>query len=209
MTIRFRPRANDKTAGHNLLRGSLCLPPQWSVLISTEEKKCPYCGAYRPGLWGLGPSLSRLFGSKIDVLTLIPTACVALYVISLLLDLDAALSMRGGFFGMLSPGQIPTIVLGLTYGNAPWWTLFTAIYLHGGLLHILFNVLWIRQLGPEVGNLYGPARYFIIFTSGGFVGFLLSNVVSGYPTLRASGSSFGLLAPLTGSGRIQQTGFSS
>ena len=158
--------------------------PDCRNLISTEEKKCPYCGAYRPGLWGLGPALSRLFGSKIDVLTLIPTACIVLYVLSLLLDLDAALALRGGFFNMLSPGQFPMVALGMTYGNGPWWTLFTAIYLHGGLFHILFNVLWIRQLGPEVGNLYGPARYFIIFTTGGVVGFLLSNAVSGYPTLR-------------------------
>ena len=179
--------------------------PDCRNLISTEEKKCPYCGAYRPGLWGLGPALSRLFGSRIDVLTLIPTACVTLYVLSLLLDLDAALTLTGGFFNMLSPGRFPMIALGLTYGNAPWWTLFTAIYLHGGLFHILFNVLWIRQLGPEVGKLYGPTRYFIIFTTGGVVGFLLSNAVSGYPTLGASGSIFGLLAALIVYGRSQKT----
>ena len=178
-------------------------------LISTDEKKCPYCGAFRPGLWGLGPSLNRLFGSKIDVLTLIPTACIAIYVLSLILDLDAALAMRGGFFNMLSPGQLPLVALGMTYGGAPWWTTFTAIYLHGGLLHILFNVLWIRQLGPEVGNLYGPARYFIIFTAGGVVGFLLSNTVSPYPTLGASGSIFGLLAALIVYGRSQKTSFAA
>lgn len=178
-------------------------------LISTEEKKCPYCGAYRPGLWGLGPALSRLFGSRIDVLTLIPTVCIVLYVLSLLLDLESALSLRGGFFGMLSPGFHATAILGLTGGNAPWWTLFTAIYLHGGLLHILFNVLWIRQLGPEVGNLFGPARYFIIFTTGGVVGFFLSNAVSGYPTLGASGSIFGLLAALIVYGRSQKTSFAA
>ena len=36
-----------------------------------------------------------------------------------------------------------------------WWTVLTAGWLHAGVLHILFNVLWIRQLGPAVADLYG------------------------------------------------------
>ena len=174
-------------------------------LISTEEERCPHCGAYRPNLWGLGPAFNRLFGSQIDVLTLIPTACIALFVLSLLLDLKAALSGGTGLFGMLSPASRPLLALGMTYGGAPWWTSITAIYLHGGLLHILFNVLWIRQLGPEVGNLYGPARYFIIFTLSGFFGFLLSNTFSAAPTVGASGSIFGLMAAMIVYGRNQKT----
>ncbi|MDA0746382.1 MAG: rhomboid family intramembrane serine protease [bacterium] len=169
------------------------------------KKTCPHCGAYRPGLWGLGPALSRAFGRKIDILTLIPTTCIALFVLSLLLDLGEALNVSGGLFGMLSPSGPALYALGMTGGYASlqgqWWTIFTAIYLHGGLLHILFNVLWIRQLGPEVGDLYGPVRYFIIFTVGGVLGFVLSNALSGAPTVGASGSIFGLLAALIVYGR--------
>ena len=179
--------------------------PNCRNLISTQETRCPYCGAYRPGLWGLGPALTRLFGARIDVLTLIPTACIVLYVLSLLLDLGAALNVRGGLFGMLSPGTRPLYALGMTGGFATasghWWTVFTATYLHGGLLHILFNVLWIRQLGPEVGNLYGPARYFIIFTAGSVVGFVLSNALTSAPTIGASGAIFGLFGAIIVYGR--------
>lgn len=182
--------------------------PNCRNLISTEEDRCPFCGTYRPGLWGLGPALTRLFGSRIDVLTLIPTACIALYVLSLLLDLSAALDTRSGLFGILSPGSRALITLGMTGGGVTfqgqWWTVFTATYLHGGLLHILFNVLWIRQLGPEVGQIYGPARYFIIFTAGGVVGFVLSNLITGHPTIGASGAIFGLLAALIVYGRTQK-----
>ena len=158
--------------------------PGCGYLINTDEKRCPHCGAYNPNLWGLGPALNRIFGGRIDVLTLIPTACIALYAVSLLLDLKAALSMGGGLFGMLSPSNIPLIVLGMTHGEAPWWTVLTATYLHGSLLHILFNVLWIRQLGPEVGQFFGPARYFIIYTVAGAIGFILSNLISGLPHRR-------------------------
>lgn len=187
--------------------------PNCRNLISVEEDRCPYCGAYKPGLWGLGPALTRLFGTRIDVLTLIPTACIALYAVSLLLDLGAALDTRGGLFGILSPGGRALIALGMTGGGVTfqgqWWTVFTATYLHGSLLHILFNVLWIRQLGPDVGYIYGPARYFIIFTAAGAVGFVLSNLITAHPTIGASGAIFGLLAALIVYGRSQKGGVSA
>lgn len=175
--------------------------PNCGTLINTDEKSCPHCGAWQPNLFGIGPTLNRLFGGRLDVLVLIPTGCIALFVLSLLLDLGSALSLGGGLFGMLSPGRKPLILLGMTYGGAPWWTVLTATYLHGGLLHILFNVMWIRQLGPDVGHLYGSARYFIIYTVAGATGFLLSNAFSGYPTVGASGAIFGLLAALIVYGR--------
>jgi len=77
-----------------------------------------------------------------------------------------------------------------------WWTIFTAIYLHGGLLHILFNVLWIRQLGPAVEEIYGPARLVIIFTVAGAAGFVASNMFNVWFTVGASGSIFGLLGAI-------------
>ncbi len=178
--------------------------PSCGNLISTEEKACPICGAKHPNLFGLGPYISRMFGQQIDILSLIPTACIALYVLSLVLDLGAALTTQGGIFGMLSPGRRPLILLGMTGYGGGWWTSITAIYLHGSLLHIIFNFMWIRQLGPEVGNLYGPARFFIIFTVGGVVGFILSNLLSGAPTIGASGAIFGLLAALIVYGRNHQ-----
>ena len=179
--------------------------PNCGNLISTEEPACPMCGAKHPNLFGLGPYISRLFGQQIDILTLIPTACIALFVLALVLDLNAALRGRGGIFGMLSPGIRPLYLLGMTGGLArgDWWTVLTATYLHGSLLHIVFNVMWIRQLGPEVGNVYGPARFFIIFTAGGAIGFVLSNALSGAPTIGASGAIFGLLAALIVYGRTQ------
>ena len=53
----------------------------------------------------------------------------------------------------------------------------TAAWLHGGLLHIFFNVLWIRQLAPAIGEIYGPARMIIIYTFAGLVGFGLSSAM--------------------------------
>ena len=82
-----------------------------------------------------------------------------------------------------------------------WWTLLTAIYLHGGLLHIFFNMYWIRILGPSATEVFGPARTFVLFNVAGVAGFLLSNLMSGGPTVGASGAIFGLMAALIVYGR--------
>jgi len=87
------------------------------------------------------------------------------------------------------------------FGYGLWWTPVTAIYLHGGLLHIFFNTMWIRQLGPLVEELFGPFRLIIIFTVAGIVGFIASALFGSAFTLGASGSIFGLLAAAIAYGR--------
>jgi rhomboid protease GluP len=62
------------------------------------------------------------------------------------------------------------------------------------LLHIFFNLLWVRQLFPQIEEYYGSARAFILFSLSGAAGFLLSNLVLNTPTVGASGSVFGLIA---------------
>lgn len=169
-------------------------------LIGVGEEKCPFCGAWRPGLFGFAPTIQRLFQGRLDLIALIVTACVALYVASLALQPEAILQTRG-LFSILSPGTRALYQLGMTGGLAWnqgwWWTLLTAIYLHGGLLHIFFNVMWIRNLGPAVTEYYGPGRAFVIFNLAGAAGFLLSNVVApGHPSIGASGAIFGMLGAL-------------
>ena len=61
--------------------------------------------------------------------------------------------------------------------DGEYYRLLTSAFLHGGVLHILFNVLWIRQLGPEIANLYGPGRMVLIYTVSGIVGFTLSSLL--------------------------------
>jgi membrane associated rhomboid family serine protease len=185
------------------LTGSM-ICPECGKLIGVGEEKCPFCGAWRPGLYGWTPKLQRLFGRQLDLIGVIVTGCIALYVASLVLQPEAILRM-GGLFSILSPGQRALYQLGMTGGIAWqqgwWWTLLTAIYLHGGALHIFFNVMWIRNLGPMVSDAYGPARAFVLFSLSGAAGFLLSNSLSDSPSIGASGSIFGLLAAMIVFGR--------
>jgi rhomboid protease GluP len=160
-------------------------------------------------MFGFSPAFRGL-SSVLDVARVVTIVCIALYVLSIALEPRAVLQPRGPL-GLLAPDTLALYRLGMT-GTVPWdagrwWTLITAIYLHGGILHILFNVLWIRQLGPVVQELFGPGRTAMIFTVGGVVGFLFSiflrplfTLPVGY-TLGASGAIFGLLGAIVAYGR--------
>src|SRR5258708_29856045 len=55
-----------------------------------------------------------------------------------------------------------------------WWRLVTAMFLHGGLIHIGFNMMSLIQLGPALEELYGSARYLFLYVTTGAFGFLVS-----------------------------------
>jgi rhomboid protease GluP len=182
------------------------LCPDCGRLIDARENKCPYCGAWRPGLFGLGPTLQRILGDRLDLVTVIPVACVILYVLGIALNPREAVSGGRGIFGLFSPGSEVLYVMGATgafpaVSQGRWWTILTAMYLHGGFLHILFNILWIRSLGPHVAEAFGPARFFVIFTLSGAGGFVASNALGVAFTIGASGAVFGLLGALIAYGR--------
>lgn len=179
------------------------LCPSCGRLTNAEAPVCLVCGRKNPGMWGFAGPLRALF-RRWNFTNAVTAACVALYIVSLVFDPLAALRPRG-FFDVFSPTGRALDALGMTgsvaWAEGRWWTLLTAIYLHGGLLHILFNVLWIRQLGPAVEELYGPARLVVIFTVAGVAGFVVSNSLGVPSTIGASGSIFGLLGAIVAFGR--------
>jgi len=172
---------------------------QCNQLVGVNEETCPFCGAWRPGLFGWAPVLRSVIGTRLDQTALIVGTTVTLYVLALLLAPEAILE-SSGFLSILRPANRALYQLGMTSGFVWelgwWWTLLTAIYLHGGLLHIFFNVMWIRNLCPVASDAYGPARAFVLFNISGAAGFLVSNIMSGAQTIGASGAVFGLLAAL-------------
>lgn len=186
--------------------------PNCGKLISANSEECYYCGIKNPGKMGLNSFVQKLFRSKIGIIQAIIYFCSGLYIISLLIDPKAIFQFTGGIFNIFSPSSRSLVILGMTGFPSMYvkhyWTLITAIYLHGSLLHILFNMLWIRQLGPMVEGIFGTSRFILIFTLSGVFGFVLSNAFSGAPTIGASGSIFGLLGALIFYGRTRGGSFS-
>lgn len=104
-------------------------------------------------------------------------------------------------FTLFSPSDRILMLLGAT-GTIPinqyhrWWTLISASYLHGGILHILFNMLVLRQIAPLILHEYGFNRSIILYTLGGVIGFYVS-YLAGIPfTIGASASLFALIGSI-------------
>ncbi len=81
-------------------------------------------------------------------------------------------------------------------GFEAWWSLVTANWLHGGLLHIIFNMLAMRTVAPLVMEEFGIYRMFSIYTLTGISGFLLSYFGNVYLTIGASSGLCGLIGAL-------------
>src|SRR6202040_3869197 len=81
----------------------------------------------------------------------------------------------------------PAIVHGEPY------RLITAMYLHGGLIHVGFNMMVLMDIGPVVEELYGSARFLFLYTATGVVGFLFSAFFGGHNALGASAPILGLV----------------
>lgn len=193
----------------NTRRAILC--PSCGKLISADAEQCIHCGRKNPGRFGLHLILNKLFRGNIGFIQVVIYGSIGLFVMSILINPSAILRGGGGFLNFLSPSNISLYIMGATgtisMQSNRWWTLITAIYLHGSILHILFNLLWIRQLGPMVEDLFGTARLIIIFTVSGIAGFILSNSLGIQLTIGASGSIFGLLGALIYYGRSRGGAF--
>ncbi|HVD92770.1 MAG TPA: rhomboid family intramembrane serine protease [Vicinamibacterales bacterium] len=185
-------------------------------LVGVKDDKCYNCGRRNPGLWGFGPVLRR-FGNEFGFTTVIVYGCCGLYALSLILTvLSGGNLFSGSFLSLLGPNRFAYEALGAAgaypvFGEGHWWTVLSAGWLHGGALHILFNLMGVRQLGPAVEDLYGGARMVIIYTISSATGFLLSSFLGahaaipffsgGFYTLGASAPIFGLLGALVYYGR--------
>ncbi|MGE5235214.1 MAG: rhomboid family intramembrane serine protease [Acidobacteriota bacterium] len=184
--------------------------PSCGRLVGVNDERCLNCGRWRPGMWGMAPLLRKL-GQDFGFTSAVLAGCTALYLASLAID-PAGIAMRG-LFDLFAPSTKSLFLLGAS-GAIPvfeldrWWTVLSAGWLHGSLLHILFNMLWVRQLAPETAEAYGPARMVIIYTAASVAGFTVSSLVGGFLpflprfiagahfTIGASAAIFGLLGAM-------------
>jgi rhomboid protease GluP len=165
------------------------------MLVGVNDEKCLGCGRGRPGLFGL-TALLRQSGLDDLFVPIVMWGCGAAYLASLAVD-PSAIS-GSGILSLLSPGIESLFVLGasgavpvFTYGR--WWTPLSASWLHGGILHIVLNMMSVRNLGPAVSEFYGGARTVIIYIVAGATGFLCSSFAGAYLTFlpeRLHGGSF-------------------
>src|SRR5579872_3682158 len=94
--------------------------------------------------------------------------------------------------------------------DGEWWRLFTSMFIHFGLAHILFNMVALVTFGPLVERLYGSVMFLLLYLLTGILSGLTS--VSWHPAVNSAGASgaiFGICGALVGAILRARTRFPS
>ena len=100
--------------------------------------------------------------------------------------------LAGGEPFVLRWSEVPaTIVAG-----HHWITLLTMMFMHGGWLHIIGNMVFLWAFGPEIEDAMGPVRYLAFYLLSGLAASLAEIAIaphSAVPNLGASGAIAGVM----------------
>jgi len=181
-------------AGNEQPRPKIC--PACGALVGISATRCHECGtSLRFSLAALTKQLSGIFGVQAPVTTALLIANILMFGVSWMAVISEG---RGGGLSILwgMHGE-SAYRLGASFPYSifilhEWYRLVTAMFLHGGLIHIGFNMMGLMQFGPALEELYGSSRYLFFYVLTGAFGFLVSAWFGNY-SLGASGALLGLV----------------
>jgi rhomboid protease GluP len=182
--------------GNQQPRPKLC--PNCGSLVGINATRCHNCGTnLRFSMAAVNRSLSGVFSGPAPVTTALLVANLLMFGVEWM---AAAAQGQGGLSILGGMGGEAAYRLGLSspygiYYRREWYRLITAMFLHGGLIHIGFNMMSLMQLGPALEELYGSSRYFFLYIFTGAFGFLVSSFL-GTTSLGASGGLLGLVGAM-------------
>ncbi len=184
-------------------RPRLC--PACGTLVGATSSRCHQCGANMAfSVAAASRSLGRLLPQTSPVSYAILSLCCVLYGVSLMATMRSSgfEAPTGGLGAIMNLGGISGQILlrmgeslPLPYDLAQPWRLITAIFLHGSLLHIGFNMWVLMDIAPTIEELYGSARFLFMFVATGAFGYVVS-ATFGNNSVGASGSLLGLIGVL-------------
>jgi membrane associated rhomboid family serine protease len=135
-----------------------------------------------------------VLGGKPTASTSVTSAIIGLSLIAFVGQMSMGISASAMRFGMLPSG----IALA-----GEWWRLLSAAFLHGGVLHIAFNmyILWI--VGQQLERILGHSRFLALYLVSAIGGSVASYAFSAFHTVSvgASGAVFGLMGAFVVTGR--------
>lgn len=165
--------------------------PHCRAFITTHDRVCPYCDT------PVGPRAVDRRSAEALLGGLVPTAQFATVVIltinigMFLVTMLASSKMGEGQALIRYGAALPEGVFG-----GQWWRLITAGFLHGGLMHIGFNMWALMDVGRHAEEIYGAKRMTVIFILSTIGGFALSMLRGTMLTVGASAGLFGLIGAM-------------
>jgi len=185
-------------------RPQLC--PACRTLVGAGATRCHNCGAnMRFSMAAASRSLGRLMPTASPATYGILTLSCLMFLVSLLATMRESGFQApggGGFSAIFNFGGISGAVLQrlgaslpLPYDLSQPWRFVMAVFLHGSILHIVFNMWVLMDIGPQIEELYGSARYLFIYVITGIGGYVLSSAI-GHFSVGGSGAILGLIGVL-------------
>jgi membrane associated rhomboid family serine protease len=196
---KWKNAARGLFGGEQQPRPKLC--PACNALVGINATKCHECGAnLRFSLAALSKKFSGVFGeNETPVTSALLVANFLMFGVSWVLTMQAG--EGGGMSTLWGMSRASSYRLGASLPlqmlllDHQWWRLVTAMFLHGGLIHIGFNMMTLMQLGPALEELYGSGRYLFLYVVTGAFGFLASAFM-GHFSVGASGALLGLIGAM-------------
>ena len=128
----------------------------------------------------------------VNTLLIITNVVVFIYEVALPQSAEQAMTLA---FGTV-PARIPSFLAGHTSFEVAFLPLLTSMFLHGGILHLAGNMLFLWIFGDNVEDFFGHFTYLLFYLACGIGGGLvhvLFNMSSPVPAIGASGAIAGVL----------------
>lgn len=162
-------------------------------LIDSSLRTCPLCG--RDSIPDAPARVATRTQNSHFFTMMVLAIMGVIYILTSAVSLNSGASANAIFSGADLPiltdfgaKWLPLIQQG------EWWRLVTPIFIHIGILHILFNGFSLYQIGPLVEEAYGSQKFIYIFLITGIMGVVASCVYSPHsPSAGASGAIMGLI----------------
>jgi rhomboid protease GluP len=180
--------------GNKQPRPKLC--PSCGSLVGINVNRCHQCGTNLTfSLAAVSKGLAGFFGGRAPVTTALLIVNILMFAVSWMATANAG--EGAGLRILWGMGGEPLYRLGESFPYSifiqhQWYRLVTAMFLHGGLIHIGFNMMVLMDIGPVVEEVYGSARYLFLYGVAGAAGFLCS-ALSGHVSVGASAPILGLI----------------
>jgi rhomboid protease GluP len=140
-----------------------------------------------------GP-IQRFFRETSPMVRLIVVVNIVIYVVPYLLDqLGVVYKAMALTDLLLIHGAKDNIAI---YQANQYYRFLTMMFLHGNLVHLLFNTFAIVQIGESVERMSDQNRFLGIYFVGGLVGGVASYLYSANPSVGASGAIFALIGAM-------------
>lgn len=172
-------------------RPRLC--PACGTLVGSTATRCHECGASLTfSLAAASRSLSGLLPTESPVTYIILGLNLLLFAVALLATMrdNQSLNLFGGINSLVLDRLGASRPFPYLHGE--WWRLVMAVFLHGSVLHFAMNTWVLMDVGPQVEEVYGSARYLFLYLATGTAGFLAS-ALTGHFSVGASGALMGLI----------------